>query len=58
MWTCVECREAFGLAFYHGWEQKQVAELFGVDGRTVRRRYRAAVEKLTEALGGELPGGE
>ena len=30
-------REVVGLVFYHGWTQAQVAELFGVDVRTVRR---------------------
>ena len=53
----VEEREVFMLAFYHGWTQAQIAELFGVDERTVRRRWRAAGEKLHAALGGELPGG-
>jgi RNA polymerase sigma factor (sigma-70 family) len=51
----VEEREVVGLTFYHGWTQAQIAELFGVDERTVRRRWRAAAVKLTEALGGRLP---
>jgi RNA polymerase sigma-70 factor (ECF subfamily) len=51
----VEEREVVGLVFYHGWTQPQVAELFQVDERTVRRRWRAAALKLTEALGGRLP---
>jgi RNA polymerase sigma factor (sigma-70 family) len=38
----VEEREVVGLTFYHGWTQAQIAELFGVDERTVRRRWRAA----------------
>jgi RNA polymerase sigma-70 factor (ECF subfamily) len=50
-----EEREVVGLTFYHGWTQAQIAELFGVDERTVRRRWRAAALKLTEALGGRLP---
>lgn len=37
-----EPREVFGLAFYHGWTQRQTAELFGVDERTVLHRYREA----------------
>jgi RNA polymerase sigma-70 factor (ECF subfamily) len=51
-----EEREVFGLTFYHDWTQQQIAELFGVDERTVRRRLRRAVEALSEALGGQLPG--
>ena len=54
----VEEREAFMLVFYHGWTQPRIAELFGVDERTVRRRLRSAAEKLGEALGGRLPNGE
>jgi RNA polymerase sigma-70 factor (ECF subfamily) len=51
----VEEREVVGLTFYHGWTQAQIAELFQVDERTVRRRMRSATLKLTEALGGRLP---
>jgi len=51
----VEEREVIGLTFYHGWSQAQIAELFGVDARTVRRRWRSATLKLTQALGGRLP---
>jgi RNA polymerase sigma-70 factor (ECF subfamily) len=51
----VEEREVVSLTFYHGWTQAQVAELFGVDERTVRRRWRSAALRLTEALGGRLP---
>jgi RNA polymerase sigma-70 factor (ECF subfamily) len=50
-----EEREVVGLTFYHGWTQAQIADLFQVDERTVRRRWRAAATKLTEALGGRLP---
>ena len=50
-----EEREVFQLRFYHGWTQERVAELLGFDVRTVRRRWRAACDALTEALGGELP---
>jgi RNA polymerase sigma-70 factor (ECF subfamily) len=50
-----EEREVVGLRFYHGWPPAQVAELFGVDERTVRRRWRSACLKLSEALGGRLP---
>jgi RNA polymerase sigma-70 factor (ECF subfamily) len=51
----VEEREVIGLTFYHGWTQSEIAALFRVDERTVRRRWRAAILKLTEALGGRLP---
>jgi RNA polymerase sigma-70 factor (ECF subfamily) len=51
----VEEREVVGLVFYHGWTQVQIAELFQVDERTIRRRWRAASLKLTGALGGRLP---
>jgi RNA polymerase sigma-70 factor (ECF subfamily) len=48
-------REVVGLTFYHGWTQAQIAELFAVDERTVRRRWRSACLRLGEALGGRLP---
>jgi RNA polymerase sigma-70 factor (ECF subfamily) len=51
----VEEREVVGLVFYHGWTQEQVAELFGVDERTIRRRWRSACQRLNEALGDRLP---
>jgi len=51
-----ERREVMGLAFYHGWTQAQIAELFGVDERTIRRRWQAACRTLDQALGGHLPG--
>jgi RNA polymerase sigma-70 factor (ECF subfamily) len=50
-----EEREVFGLTFYHGWTQAQIAELFAVDERTVRRRWKAACLTLHHTLGGELP---
>jgi RNA polymerase sigma factor (sigma-70 family) len=50
-----EEREVVGLTFYHGWTQPQIAELFQVDERTVRRRWRSACLRLAEALGGQLP---
>lgn len=50
-----EERETFGLTFYHDWSQQQIAELFGVDERTVRRRWRRALETLSSTLGGRLP---
>lgn len=51
----VEEREVMALIFYHGWTQVQIAELFHVDERTIRRRWRSACQQLTEALGGHLP---
>jgi RNA polymerase sigma factor (sigma-70 family) len=51
-----EQREVIGLTFYHGWTQAQIAELFQVGERTVRRRWQAACDALNRALGGQLPG--
>jgi RNA polymerase sigma-70 factor (ECF subfamily) len=51
-----EEREVVGLVFYHDWTQVQIAQLFGVDERTIRRRWASAVEKLREAIGGSIPG--
>jgi RNA polymerase sigma factor (sigma-70 family) len=48
-------REVMGLTFYHGWTQGQIAELFQVDERTVRRRWRSACLRLHELLGDRLP---
>ena len=48
-------REVVGLTFYHGWSQADIANLFGVDERTVRRRWRSACEKLADDLDGRLP---
>jgi RNA polymerase sigma-70 factor (ECF subfamily) len=50
-----EEREVFELVYYHGWTRVQVAELSGVDERTVRRRWRSACLRLGEALGGDFP---
>lgn len=50
-------REVFVLTFYHKWSQAEIAELFQVDERTVRRRWKAAAELLHAALGGDLPRG-
>ena len=49
-----EQREVVGLVFYHGWTQDRIAELFGVDERTVRRRWSAACQRLRE-LAGDVP---
>jgi RNA polymerase sigma-70 factor (ECF subfamily) len=51
-----EEREVVGLAFYHGWTQAQIAELFQVDERTIRRRWQSACLRLHELVGENLPG--
>ena len=51
----VEEREVVSLRFYHGWSDADIAALFGVTDRTVRRRWAAGCARLSEALGGELP---
>jgi RNA polymerase sigma-70 factor (ECF subfamily) len=45
-----EC-EAFGLKYYHGWSQSQIADLFQVSVRTVNRWQREAERQLRERLG-------
>jgi RNA polymerase sigma factor (sigma-70 family) len=50
-----EEREVVMLSFYHGWTQAQIAELFGVDQRTIRRWWAAAGMKLQTALHGKVP---
>jgi RNA polymerase sigma-70 factor (ECF subfamily) len=52
----VEEREVVSLIYYHGWSQPQVAELFGVHERTIRRRWRAACVRLHKLLHGRFPG--
>jgi RNA polymerase sigma-70 factor (ECF subfamily) len=44
-------REVVELVFYHGWTQEEVANLFSVDVRTIRRRWQHALLKLHESLG-------
>ncbi len=46
----VEEREVIGLAYYHGWPQAQIAELFGVSTRTVQRWHEAGVVQIRQAL--------
>jgi RNA polymerase sigma factor (sigma-70 family) len=48
-------REVLGLVFYHGWSQKEIAELFQVDERTVRRWWRHACDRVARDLGGQFP---
>src|SRR5262249_39869172 len=50
-----ELREAFGLTFYHGWTQEDMARLLGMSDRQVRRLWRRACLRLNELLGGDLP---
>jgi RNA polymerase sigma factor (sigma-70 family) len=50
-----EEREVVSLRFYHGWSEAQIAELFEVTERTVRRRWAAGCARLTEALPDGLP---
>lgn len=47
----VEEREVVGLVFYHGWKQAQIADLFGIDERTVRRRWQKACTHLRTLIG-------
>jgi RNA polymerase sigma factor (sigma-70 family) len=49
-------RELVGLIYYHGWTQGQVAELFEVNIRTVRRWWEAVLVKLHQALKGDDEG--
>jgi RNA polymerase sigma-70 factor (ECF subfamily) len=46
----VEEREVVGLIFYQGWKQSEVAELFQITERTVRRRWESAMIKLHAIL--------
>jgi RNA polymerase sigma-70 factor (ECF subfamily) len=50
-----EEREVIGLVFYHGWTQAQIAELFQVDERTVRRRWRTACVRLNQLVRDRQP---
>jgi RNA polymerase sigma factor (sigma-70 family) len=43
-------REVVGLIYYHGWTQAQVAELFQVNVRTVRRWWETALVTLHREL--------
>jgi RNA polymerase sigma-70 factor (ECF subfamily) len=52
----VEEREVVSLRFYHGWAEEEIAALFAVAERTVRRRWASGCARLADALGGDLPG--
>lgn len=45
-----EEREVVSLVHYHGWTQAEVAELFQIDVRTVRRRWQSALFQLQDVL--------
>lgn len=45
-----EEREVVSLIFYHGWTRAEVAEVLGVNEKTVRRRWKSALARLHEAL--------
>ena len=47
-----EEREIVGLVFYHGWSQADIAALFQVDARTVRRRWQSVMTRLHRLLRG------
>jgi RNA polymerase sigma factor (sigma-70 family) len=48
-------REVVGLRFYHGWTEKEIAELTQVSERTIRRWWVAACVRLEKAMGGQMP---
>lgn len=50
--------EVAGPVFYRGWGQAQVAEGPGATGRTARRLWASARERLRKLLGGRFPAEE
>jgi RNA polymerase sigma factor (sigma-70 family) len=50
-----EEREVVGLVFYQGWTQVQIAKLFEVDERTIRRRWQSACVRLNQLMGDKMP---
>ncbi|MFO0864590.1 MAG: sigma-70 family RNA polymerase sigma factor [Gemmataceae bacterium] len=48
-------REVFGLVYYHGWSQQEIADLFQVHERTIRRQWHAACLSLKRMLGERMP---
>jgi RNA polymerase sigma-70 factor (ECF subfamily) len=50
-----DLRDVFGLTFYHGQTQQQIARVLGISDRHVRRLWSAACLRLSDALGGDLP---
>lgn len=51
-----ELRAVFEQTWYNGLNRSEVAELLGLDPRTVEKRYQKACLKLDAALGGRFPG--
>jgi RNA polymerase sigma-70 factor (ECF subfamily) len=51
-----DLRETFSLTYYHGWTQTEIASLFQISDRQVRRLWRDACARLSEMVGGSLPG--
>ncbi len=51
-----EKREVVSLIFYHGRTQREVAELFRKDERTIRRWWADALLELRARVGDSLPG--
>ncbi|HEV3310504.1 MAG TPA: sigma-70 family RNA polymerase sigma factor [Chloroflexota bacterium] len=45
-----EEREVVALIFYHGWSQRQVAEMLQMSTRTIKRRWESALLKLREGV--------
>jgi RNA polymerase sigma factor (sigma-70 family) len=50
-----DLREVFGLTFYHGWNQAEIAELLQTHDKRVRQMWRQACQRLSDAVGGQLP---
>jgi len=50
-----EIRNVFGLRYYHGWHINQIAELFELNERTVRRMWNDACAQLKVRLNGDWP---
>lgn len=48
-------REVFGLTFYQGWTQSQIAELLLISDRQVRRLWSSACLNLNRIVAGKLP---
>jgi RNA polymerase sigma-70 factor (ECF subfamily) len=48
-------REVFHLLWYEGLDQSEVAQVLGIDVRTVKRRWRSAKLMIHQAMGGEPP---
>ena len=50
-----EDRELIELGFYEGLKKNEIAQLLGVDERTVRRQWRRVARRLADDLGDEIP---